>query len=171
MTLSTYSYNVRRSFHEQMTSHAAAIKTDLQAFLDDQGATPYSAITLPYYPQKNPDSFPCLRSWVYLRDEPNSRRRRLEDYIQSDIFIKSTDANLPDVRLIELIEGSLRNRLDLKTSRNGFYAYFPVLDYVTDPVTPRQIGNCRIESRGWRDAPDDDPLITRWLAEFKLFHR
>lgn len=171
MTLSTYSYNVRRSFHELMTAKAAAILSDLQAFLDDQGTTPYSTITLPYYAQKQPESFPSIRGWVYLRDEPNARRHRLEDYIQSDIFVKSASESTPDIRLIEFIEGSLRERLNLKTSRNGFYAYFPVLDYVSDPVSPRQIGNCRIETSGWRDAPDDDPLITRWLAEFKITHR
>lgn len=164
-----YGYLVRTSFHELIAAHALTIQGRLRAFVDAQAETPYSTLTLPYYSQKQAETFPSVRGWVYLRDTPTNRKR-LEDRAQIDFFSLMGDPAAPDLRVLELIEGHMRDLLDIKTSRNAFYAYFDVKDYAANPDHPPTIGRCRLETGGWRDIPDSDPLVAHWLADCKLFH-
>lgn len=173
MTLDTYLYNVQSSWNKLLKAHAEAIQADLRNWVALPGtAKPYSTINLPYFAQKQPESFTSIRGWIYLEDVPNPPRRRLEDHVQVDIFVKNVSASTPDTRVLKFIQRTLLTKLDIRTGRNAFYGYFPVLDYASNPTTPRQIGRCRIESKtGFRDAPDTDPLIMRKMADFKLIHK
>lgn len=171
--INTYVYNVRSSWNKHIKAQATGIQADLRVWIAAPGTTrPYSAVELPYYAEKQPESYPSIRGWLLLPDVPTPARSRLVDTVQLDIFIKSLSSATPDKRLLEFIQGSLMQRLDIRTGRNGFYGYFDVYDYAANPTNPRKIGRCRIESRsGFRDMPDDDPLISRRQADFRLIHK
>ncbi len=164
MTLDTFGYLTRASFHKLMKAHTATIQSEINALIG-------TSHDLAYYAQMQAETFPSIRGWVYLRDDPDSRLSKLCDMVQLDLFIQSASPTQPDTRLLELMEAGVRGCLDIRTARDGFYAYFDVKNWLQSSVSPPTIGRCRLELQrpGFVERPDE-PGITRWQADFKLIH-
>lgn len=160
----TYGFNVEASFHNLFSTHCEAIQTDVNTALG-------TSHDLQYLQQHAAEVFPSVRGWFYLSAVPDAKRDKLVSIAQIDLFVHSPDYTLPDRRLLLLIRDGLMRRLDLQTTRNGFYALFTVKDYFTSLISPTQIGTARLETKGWREIPEPDPHVSRLSADFKVFHR
>jgi len=163
MSLKTTAFNVEGSFHTLLSGHVATIKTELNAALGSNYA-------LVYHAQQQPASFPSVRGWFNQPGQLIAARHRAGATVQVDIFAKSASADMSEARRqVLLIRDSLMDKLGFSTQRNGFYSYFDVKDYFSNPTTPATLSRCRLElARGWRELPDDQPLVIRQLADFRL---
>jgi hypothetical protein len=160
----TYGFNVEASFHNLFSTHCEAIQADVNAALG-------TAHDLQYLQQHAAEVFPSVRGWFFLGAVPDRRRDKLVSTAQIDLFVYSPDYTLPDRRLLLLIRDGLMRRLDLQTTRTGFYALFAVKDYFTSLSSPATLATARLETRGWREIPEPDPHVSRLSADFQVFHR
>ena len=164
MSVSTYGFNVEGSFHTLVEAQLAIIQTEINAALS-------TSHTIAYYPQRQIETFPSVRGWVFMGAEADDRRHRLTDRIQLDIFVKSANASYPDRRLAMLIRDGLMSKLGFSTKRSAFFAHFDVKNYFANPSSPTTLNKCRIEQTSpWQDLPPSDPLITQFQSDFKLIH-
>lgn len=168
MTLETTAYNVEGSAHKLIKSHVADIKVDLAAAPPAGLGKTYA---LQYFSQSLPLAYPAVTGWFYLPDGQDERRHRRFEQLQLEVWTQSPTPDKAEARrLAMLIRSTLIAKLGFTQQKARYRAEFPIKDYFSNPSAPASRGKCFIEmiSKSWRELPDQDPLVVRQQADFKL---
>jgi hypothetical protein len=169
MTLETRAYNVNSSYHKIAKAQLLSTQNAINAAPPAGLGTAYSWA---YYAQKQADTFPSLRTWIYLPGELLRGKNRRGDTVQHDFFVQSASSDMSEARrLITLARDTWMAKMGFRRPHAGnWFGIFDLKDYFSNPSSPSTIGQFRLEmvSASWQELPDDQPLVIRQQADFKL---
>lgn len=163
----TRGFDVEASFHKTVRAKLLVVQNAINTALG-------TSYTIAYYPQRNAETFPSVRSWFFQSGGISKGRHAFVSRVQIDIYVKSDDPTKENRQLLTLIRDNLAHELGITTQRSAFHAYFNASGYFANALTPPDRGMARLELAnpgGWRDVPQGDPYVRCLSLDFNIFYR